>query len=261
MKIGIIGIGVMGEAILRVLRAKDRQSQIFIFDKDPQKSQRLARIYHVRADNQKTLLARAEIVILAVKPQDFPKLAEQIANKINKDTIIVSIAAGMKIKKIQKLFVHQRVVRIMPNLGLAVNQGIGAWLTASAMNQNDKAKVKRLLDMLLENFEVKNENVIDAVTAISGSGPAYFFFFAQSLAQAALAVGLTASQGRRLVKKTLLAAAHLQTGQEYADLIKKVASKKGTTEAALKQFQKFHLAKIIESAVKAAYQRAKELSK
>ena len=147
----------------------------------------------------------------------------------------------------------------MPNLGLSVNQGIAAWI-AMGLSNVEKKKAKKLVSLFSENFEVKKESIIDSVTAISGSGPAYFFVFARGLELAAKALGFSKVESRILVSKTFLGAAALQKNQDYNKLISHVASKKGTTEQAIKSFSNNSLDKIILQAVKAAQKRAREIS-
>jgi pyrroline-5-carboxylate reductase len=242
----------MGKPIAKTLAAKYR---VYVCDRNPDK----ARIAGVIFDAGFKNLDKADYVIVAVKPQDIPALANDIGKKINSSAILVSIAAGVKINKLQKLFGIKKVVRVMPNLGLLVGQGIAAW-RSMGLTKREKQKVKKLLNQLTSNFEVKKESDIDAVTAISGSGPAYFFYLAQALQKTAINLGLSLNMARKLVEKTFLAAAILQRGKNYQELIKQVTSKKGTTEAALKVLNKNHMDQIIEQAVKVAQKRAKELS-
>lgn len=244
----------MGQAIGNAL-AKTKGLKIFAYDKNRNKVKAAAGVSFARLD----ALEKSDVIIVAVKPQDVLALAGQLLGKIGPQTILISIAAGLPIKKLARLFRHKKIVRMMPNLGLAVGQGIAAWKSAG-LSPRDKKAAKYVLNSITENFEVKNESLIDAVTAISGSGPAYFFFFAGALMSSAKSLGLDSAQSRRLVEKTLSAAAELQKGADYGELIKKVRSKKGTTDAALKVFQKRSADKIIAQAVKAAFVRAKELS-
>ncbi len=244
----------MGQAIARALVKNKSLAKIFISDRRPFKLSE-----GIRPDRAFNNLASAGFVMLAVKPQDLAVLAEEIKGKLNPKSLLVSIAAGVTIKKLRKLFAVKKMVRVMPNLGLSVGQGIAGW-TSAGLNNIEKQKVKNFLSLFTENFEVKKESDIDAVTAISGSGPAYFFYLAQALQNAAVNLGFPPTLARKLVKKTLLAAGTLQRGKNYQELIKQVASKKGTTEAALKVLNKNHIDQIINQAVKAAQKRAKELS-
>lgn len=248
----------MGKAIAKALSATNKQNKkIYISDRDKAK----AKAFGIAGnDNDFKHLTLADYIIIAVKPQDLSELAGQICGKISKHCVLISIAAGVSLQKLAKFFKHNKIVRVMPNLGLSVGQGIAAYKTVG-LSKIEKSKVIKLLSEFTENFEVKNENLIDAVTAISGSGPAYFFYLADILVKTAMQMGLGKTEARRLVEKTMVASAFLQKGQEYGLLMKKIASKKGTTEAALKIFNNKHTPEIIKSAVRAAFLRAKELSR
>ncbi len=255
MKVLIIGFGNMGRAIGQAL-AKSRGFKVFACDSNRNKIKGVVGVSGAVLDDVK----KYDIIILSVKPQDILTLAGQIGGKISQRSILISIAAGVPIKKLTLVFHHRKIIRMMPNLGVIVGQGIAAW-KAVGLSSRDKKLVRRILDAFTAHFEVRDENLIDAVTAISGSGPAYFFLFAEFLAASAKKLGLTAEQSRLLATKTLSAAAKLSENGNYQELINQVASKKGTTEAALKVFNKRHLDKIIGQAVQAAFKRAGELSR
>lgn len=273
MKIFLIGFGNMGRAMARALRGLPAQAgakparaghaggsgyEISVASKDGL-SDMTALEHSVTIDNSYSSLKNAEIIILAVKPQDLSALAEEVKEKIGEHAIIVSIAAGVTIEKIKKLFGREKIVRVMPNIGLSVGEGISAW-KSFGLSSPDLEKAQALLNDLSENFEVVGEGDIDAVTAISGSGPAYFFLFAQALEKSARALGLNEKQARVLVEKTLSASASLQKGKSYEELISAIASKGGTTEAALRVFNERQLSQIVEDASKAAYNRARKLN-
>ena len=243
----------MGTAIAKTLA--ERGQKVFVYDKNYFKAAALAKTKNIVAQKNLKNLFQADFVILAVKPFHLADLNI----RVNPSAVLISIAAGVKISKLQKLFGHKKVVRLMPNLGLSVGLGIAGWKSAG-LSSKEKAAVKQVLDKITENFEVKNEKQINSVTAISGSGPAYFFAFALALQKAARALGFNAKQARMLAEKTFLAAAALQSGREYQDLINQVASKKGTTEQALEVFKKSRLEQIVLKAAIAAQKRAREIS-
>ena len=247
----------MGGAIAKALAKKGQK--VFVYDKNFAKAKFLGKAAKIFADLNVENLFKADFIILAVKPYHMTEAADDVRGKIKSSAIIISIAAGVRIFKIQKIFGHKKILRMMPNLGLAVGQGIAGWTSAS-LNNREKAVSKKLLNLITENFEVKNENQLDAVTAISGSGPAYFFQFAAGLEKAAKDLKFDKITARRLAEKTFSAAAALQVGQGYDQLIKQVASKKGTTERAIKSFQTSNLNRIVKKAVTAAHKRAKEIS-
>ena len=259
MKIFVIGLGNMGEAIVRRLASLKSVYDIYAADKNISKLQKSEREYGTKSDSSYTDLDNADFIILAVKPQDFESLATEIKDRISKNAILLSIAAGVSISKIQKLFGHDKIVRAMPNIGLRVEQGITVWKSAN-LGAEDTENAKKLLSDISGNFEAKSEDLLDAVTAISGSGPAYFFYLAQALEKSAVNLGISAEEASQLVRKTLSAAAALQDDKSYDELIKEVASKGGTTEAALKTLEAQGFALAVEKAVRAAEARAKEIS-
>ena len=254
----IIGAGVMGSAIAKALANKGQK--VFVYDRTYAKAKALAKGKKIIADKNFEHLGKAEMIIVAVKPQDVPSLALEIKGRFRSSVVIISVAAGVKIAKLQQSFRHKKVVRVMPNLGLSVGLGIAAWKSAG-LSRKEKLAVRKLFNQITENFEVNNEAEIDSVTAISGSGPVYFFYFAAALQKSAKALGLKTTLAKKLVAKTFSAAAQLGQGQDYQQLINQVASKGGTTAAALKIFEKRHLDEIVKDAARAAYTRAGELSK
>jgi len=246
----------MGQAIATAIFKK---AEVVVFDHDSG-LKKIAQKRGLQWLGNFSFINGADVVLVAVKPKDIAELSEKISGFLNKKTILISIAAGTSIKHLSSVFSHSKIVRVMPNLSLTVGQGIAAWKSAG-LPFADKKSVKRFLDLWTENFEVSEEEIIDKVTAISGSGPAYFFLLAWSLQQAAINLGFNQKQSRLLVEKTFSGAALLQSGQEYEALIKKVMSKKGTTEAAFGVLKKYHFDKIVKEAATAAYKRAKEISK
>ena len=241
----IIGYGVMVKAIAKTL-SKDSSIKIFAVDVEKKDI---------------SGIKKSDFIILAVKPQNAPEAIKQFRNYgINKKTILISIMAGVQIKKLLHLSGHKKIVRMMPNLGLSVGAGIAAWKKVGLSKMESK-KVKNFINKITENFEVKNEDIINKVTAISGSGPAYFFLLADCLIKASKNLGLTENESRKLVEKTFLASAVLGKDSDYTLLLRKIASKGGTTEKALKVFKNKNFEKIVLKAVQSAYKRAKELSK
>jgi pyrroline-5-carboxylate reductase len=241
----IIGFGTMGKAIAKTL-LKDSSIKIFTVDIDKKNT---------------SGIKKSDFIILAVKPQNAPEAIRQLRGYgINKKTILISIMAGFPIKKILHLSGHKKIIRMMPNLGLSVGAGIAAWKKVG-LSKSEIKKAKNFINKITENFEVKDEDTINKVTAISGSGPAYFFLLADCLIKAAKNLGLKEDESRKLVEKTFLASAMLGKDSDYSILVNKITSKGGTTEKALKIFKNKNFDKIVLEAVLAAYKRAKELNK
>jgi pyrroline-5-carboxylate reductase len=253
MNVFIAGFGNMGKAIAGNLLSTNKY-KIYASNRSNKSLPS-----GIIKDKAYLFLGKADYVIIAAKPQDIPELATNIKAKLNSKSILISIAAGISLKKLSSLFEHKKIIRIMPSLTLTVGQGIAAWKSEGVTGE-EKKKIKALLNRITENFEVNDENLIDAGSIIYGSGPAYFFLLAHHLEQASLNLGLSRDQSRKLVEKTFLGSALLQPGQHYADLIKKIASKGGITEAALQVFKNKKLDKIINQAVQAGFKRTKELN-
>jgi len=244
----------MGSAIAKTLAKKGQK--VFVYDTSFTKAKALAKGKNIFADKNLENLSKADFIILAVKPYHVSDLN---LGAVKTSAVVISIAAGVTLAKLQKLLGHKKIIRTMPNLGLLVGQGIMAW-KSSGISGKEKLEAKKLLDKISENFEVVKESQIDAVTAISGSGPAYFFLLAWCLEQSAKKLGFNPAQSRMLVEKTFHGASALQSGKAYEELIKQVMSKKGTTEAAFGVFKKAGLDKIVNQAAQAAFNRAKEIS-
>ena len=257
MNIYVIGAGTMGNAMIKQLaRARWR---IFVYTRTVKKIRNAFSAKHVMIVNDIRQIHDAQVVLVCVKPQDLSAVGKMIAHKLHPSAILVSIAAGVKIKQLKKIFKHKKVVRLMPNIGILVGKGIAAWI-ASGLTKRERYALYRFLHAISENIEVHRESEIDTVTAISGSGPAYVLYLTQTIQESAEKLGLSKVVARQLTEKTLSAAAELQSGAAYQDVINRIVSKKGTTEAALNVFKRQGLKRIIFNAIKAARHRSEELS-
>lgn len=207
-------------------------------------------------------ISTCRIMILAVKPQDFRELAPSLKALIHKDCVILSIMAGTEMAFISAELNHQNIVRAMPNLPVAVGMGMTAFACSPHLSPEQIREVESLLAATGKTLYLKEEEQLNAVTALSGSGPAYFFYFVKSLADAGISLGLDQEVASILVRQTMLGSFHLiNNGQKTLDeYIASVASKGGTTEAALKTFDERGMNDTIRQAVYNAGKRAKELS-
>ena len=162
-KVTILGFGNMGKAIAGALREHDKNIEIFSVDlKKPSEA------------ILKREMANSDYMILAVKPQDAKGAISEVRDFISPDMIIISIMAGIKISKIKNYTGSTKIIRMMPNIGLSLSEGIAVW-RQSGLNKKEVFELKKFIDKITDNFEVPGEDMIDKVTAISGSGPAYFF--------------------------------------------------------------------------------------
>jgi pyrroline-5-carboxylate reductase len=254
--IGIIGSGNMGKAI--ALRVNQR---IIISDVDRSRLH-FARTRRIGiAEDNIVLVKCAGVIIIAVKPQDIIKVLEEI-KPYSKSKLIISIAAGVRIALMERILGKVRVIRVMPNMPALVGKGISAITRGKFATKKDMDMAHRIFSSIGEVVELE-EKFMDAVTALSGSGPAYYFLFTAMLERAGQAIGLKKELARRLARATFIgsAASASATNLSMQDFIKKVASKGGTTEAALKAFKQEGLEHILKKAVKAAANKSKQLAK
>ncbi|MBL7092180.1 MAG: pyrroline-5-carboxylate reductase [Candidatus Omnitrophica bacterium] len=262
MKIGIIGCGNMGQALLRGIIAKGYISKgnILVSDKDRKKA-KLARLRFkvgVSGSNSE-LIKKCGVIICAIKPQDVDAVLQDALLPLE-GKLLISICAGLTTRRLEKRLGRVSVVRVMPNMPALVSLGISAISSGKYATARDKKVAVSIFSCIGEVVEVK-EQLMDAVTAISGSGPAYFFYLVQKLIEAAKELGIPGHIARRLATKTALGSAVLMNQCKASPQIlrKQVSSKGGTTEAAFNVFRKKGLDKILVLAFKAAAKRSKEM--
>lgn len=208
-------------------------------------------------------LSNADIVVLAVKPQFFSEMAEKAKSFIGPDQVLVSIMAGVKAKVIGSLLGNDKVVRAMPNTPCMLNKGVTGFYVTEKANTPVLKDVVSILESTGKAVKVEVEDQIDAVTAISGSGPAYFYYFIQQMTEQGKALGLTEKVAIELANTTMAGAYHMieaKGSKTIQELIDAVTSKGGTTAAALNSMYENGVGERIQNAVKAANDRAGELS-
>jgi len=260
MKIGIIGFGNMGEACARALAEKCKVC-VFIYDKDRKKTRNKKNFCICR--NIEELIKNVEVVILAIKPQDAGDfLIQAKAHLLQKSPLFISILAGISTKAFEKHLGGVRVIRVMPNVAAKVKESVSFICKGKFSKKGDLKIAEEIFSSLGETIEVK-ESYLDKVTSISGSGPGYIYYFMDCLYGSAITLGFSKAIARKMVINTFLGAASLAKagGSDFKTLIKQVASKGGTTQAALEVFEKNNLKSLINKAVGAAHLRAKQLSK
>ena len=259
-KIGIIGGGNMGEAIIA---SSIKRFFIHISESDPKRREYLRQSYKLIPYDIPRLAQISDIIVLAVKPQDIVDVLKELAQVIRKETLVISIAAGITSSLIEKILGKKlRVIRTMPNMPALIGEGITAVCAGKYAQSTDVELACRILSSLGKTVVVEEE-LIDAVTAVSGSGPAYVFLFMECMIKAARSLGLKEELAANLVKQTFSGSVNLlmKKNMEPGVLRSKVTSKGGTTQAALKVFDKSKIDKIIEKALLAAKKRAKALSR
>jgi len=241
-KLCIIGLGNMGQAIFDAL--EDGSFEIVGCD---------------RGDDLNNKTSECDAALVAVKPQDFNELATglDLSGKL-----IISIMTGISVGKIQEALGADKVVRVVPNLPLKVGSGVSGWYASDEVSGDEKETVSTILKSFGTEVEIDNEDDINKVTALSGSGPAYYYYMNRALRIKALEMGFNEEQARKLVGGTFLGAAKLLEESEDCSgkLISKISSKGGTTEAAVNYLDEKKVDDILGDAVEAAYKRAKELN-
>jgi pyrroline-5-carboxylate reductase len=259
-KVGIVGTGIIGEALIEVLlRSGLSRESLFIAEKRQERRDEIINKYGVSEIEDYGSL---DAILLAVKPQDFMATLETISDSLSASPLIVSFAAGIKIKSIEeKLGKGSRVIRVMPNTPMVMGRGMSAMSLGSSVNTSDQNWVKEFLSKAGEVIVV-NESLQDAVTATSGSGPAYYFAFTEAVVGAARRLGISQADAVTLASQTLIGAALMveKSGKELKTLRENVTSPNGTTAAALKSFADSALEELVFQAMKAAHDRSIELS-
>lgn len=265
-KIGIIGCGNMGEAIFsRLARTIDKSTSLMVSEMDADRRSQIQDKYKIIVEIDNSYLVKySDVVIIAVKPKDFDKiLREEICCGISKDKLIISIAAGITTGYIESIVGKDvPVIRAMPNMPAVIGEAITSISPGTSASEENMKLAREIFSKIGDVIEV-DEGLVDSITATSGSGPAYFFYFVEALIESAEGLGMDSKTARKVILKTVLGSAKLLDilKEEPSDLIKRVASKGGTTEAAIKVFEKKRLKNIIKDACREAQKRSKALSR
>jgi pyrroline-5-carboxylate reductase len=259
MKIAFVGCGNMGEAVLAGIH---RQHTCYACEPRAARQTALKKKYRVAFGMLADVVRAADAVILAVKPQDFPDVLAEMRRLPLGRKLVVSIAAGVTTALIErKLGAGVRVVRVMPNLPAMAGEGMSGLCRGKNATARDAALAKGFFDAVGKTIVVP-ERHLDALTAVSGSGPAYVFLFAECMMEAARKLGFTKKDARLLVYQTLTGSIRLlaQSNEPASVWRQRVTSKGGTTQAAMDVFLAKDVGGLFTSALKAARDRAKELS-
>lgn len=261
--IGFIGVGVMGSSIIKSLLLQSMTSdQICIADKSQVKLDQIKSQYQVEIKEITAIGKSCDVIFLAVKPQDLADVLNDLKQTIKPETLVISIAAGKTIKFIEdQLQTNNPVIRAMPNTPTQIGKGISA-ISAGEKVSRDELKIAMELFATTGEVVVVTEDKIDAVTALSGSGPAYFFYFIEAMVKAGVELGLTDEIATKLAIETISGSAAMlkESNLDAVTLRKNVTSPKGTTAAALQVFSDSDLESIIFKAMAAARNRAQELA-
>ena len=263
MKITFIGAGNMSEAIISGVLKEGVFSAKDIRASDPliERRNHMRGTYGVEiGDNNREAVEGVDIVLLAVKPQIFSSVWEDLKEAISSSTLIVSIMAGITSETIA-CDTNFRVIRVMPNTPSLVGRGASGIAMGKTANEDDMGIAEKIMQSVGVSVRVKEEQ-LHAVTALSGSGPAYIFYLIEAMMQEAIDLGLDEDTARLLCVETVGGAADLFANSKDSakSLRNKVTSKGGTTAAAIKAFEDKDMKSIIAGAMKSAYKRSLELS-
>ncbi len=263
MKIAFIGGGNMATALVGgLIKRGVPGTDIYVIDTNESKRTRLTEDFGIQTGaSLNEALSEYEVVVLAVKPQALKECAYQLAPYL-KDQLVISVAVGVRAADISRwLNHHKRIVRAMPNTPSLIGQGVTGATTFNH-DKADRELAQQVLEPAGEVIWLENESQIDALSAVSGSGPAYVFYFIEALERAAHELGFNDSQSRQMALKTFAGAVQLalQSDESPGQLRERVTSKGGTTAAALNSFNQNQVKEKIVSGTFAALARAKEMS-
>lgn len=261
MKIAIIGFGNMGQTYANSFMSSGfvGASDILVLNKmavDEKYSFGIDAVNFFTEPNPK--IFESDILILAVKPQDFKQLAVEIKPFLNPEHVVLSVMAGISIEAMQRELGVAKIVRSMPNIPTQIGEGMTVFCASNVVDRKELFIVQNLINTTGKSIYIEKEEMLNAATAVSGSGPAYVFYFMQAIIASAVTLGFSPSEAEFLVSQTFSGSVQLQNRSKLSneDWIQRVASKGGTTEAALSVFNKELLQEIIRLGIAAANRRA-----
>ena len=263
-RIAFIGAGNMAASLIGGLRAKGLDAaQIRASDPGAETRARVHAEHGIElfADNAQAIDG-AEVVVLAVKPQMMKAVCEALRPHLTAQQLVVSIAAGITCASMAKWLGEQPIVRCMPNTPSLLRQGVSGLYATGAVTEAQRQQAQELLSAVGLALWLENEQQLDAVTAVSGSGPAYFFLLIEAMTAAGEKLGLPRDIAAQLTLQTALGAAHMAVASDVdaAELRRRVTSPAGTTEAAIKSFQAGGFEALVETALGAAAHRSAEMA-
>jgi pyrroline-5-carboxylate reductase len=263
--VGFIGAGNMGEVLIRGLiqSGKIDKTDIIAGDANPERLEYISKTYGIRTTASNTeLVESASIVIIAVKPQNIDDLLEELSSSSHENHQFISIAAGITTEKLAKKMHHKSgIIRVMPNAPASVLAGIAAIYPGRNITPADLQRAVSIFECVGRTVIIKNEALMDVVTGLSGSGPAFVFLMIESLSDAGVQLGISRKESSLLAAQTVYGAAKmlLETGKHPSELKDIVATPGGTTFAGLKSLEKGNFRSTVMDAVEAAAVRSREL--
>lgn len=264
MRLTVIGGGFMGEAIVdqAIARGIAQPDEVHVCEIHAARREYLATRYKVTAsDGYHPLHERVDALVLAVKPQDFPAVAERLRHHIAPEQLIVSIMAGVRMQHIGDALLRHHVVRVMPNLAAVVGEAFSIWTATEEVTAEQRETVRTLLQTWGREMYTSDEKLLDIATAVSGSGPGYVMLLLEALIDGAVHIGLRRDVATDMVVQTVLGATRWvqATGRHPAELRGQVASAGGTTVEGLLALERRAVRAAIIEAVIAGYEKSRAL--
>jgi pyrroline-5-carboxylate reductase len=265
--VGVIGAGNMGEILIRGLiqSGKVKSSDIVASDANTERLDYIEKNYKVKtATSNQEVVQKASIVIIGVKPQNIDDLLNELSSSSHEGHLFISIAAGVNTDRIAAKMHHKSgIIRVMPNAPASVLAGITALHPGRNVSPDDLKRAISIFDCVGRTVVIRNEALMDIVTGLSGSGPAYVFLLIESLSDAGVQLGISRKESSLLAAQTVYGAAKmlLETGKHPSELRDLVATPGGTTFAGLKSLEKGNFRSVVMDAVEAATARSRELGK
>ncbi|MGH7691170.1 MAG: pyrroline-5-carboxylate reductase [Candidatus Dormibacteria bacterium] len=262
--LGVVGVGVMAEAMIARLLGRGLVAPERLLCSHPraQRARDLAVRYKLTVVSDNTEVARrADILVLAVKPQLLPSVLDELSRALRAKTVVLSIVAGANTASLASRLSHPAIVRAMPNTPAQIGAGVSVWFATPEVSPAAKSKVRTLLSALGLELEVDDERQVAMSTAVSGTGPTYAFLFSESLVEAAVHLGFPRHLARRLVLETLRGSIEfaIESGEHPAQLRDMVTSPGGTSAEALAALERGRFRTVIGDAVWAAFRRTLQL--
>lgn len=266
LRIGIIGPGAMGEAIIGGVIRQELVAPDQILVSHPREDRRreLATRYGVQASPDNRVAAEwGQVVIFAVKPQQLKRVLPPLRGALRDEDLVISIVAGVTIAAFAEALDHPAVVRSMPNTPAIIGEGMTVWTAGPEVSERQRGWARTILGALGRELFVDSETYLDMATAINGTGPAYFFLMMEAMIDAGVHLGLSRRIAEELVYQTMLGSVRyaMQSGAHPAQLRNAVTSPGGTSAAALSELERGGMRTVLADAIWAAYRRSVELGK
>lgn len=259
-KIGFIGAGNLATSVIKGLKQSGAPFDILAYDIQREKTQELAALYGVRPAGLADIVRAADIIVLAVKPKDIKSLLSEAAGYDLKHKLIITVAAGVPLGVYEQMLPETAVVRVMPNTSCAVLESVTGMVRGKAVSDDQAQSAEQIFGAVGKVLWVEDRE-INALTAVSGSGPAYFYLLTELMALAGVELGLPPEKAQFLAAQTLVGAGRMmaESGKSPQELREAVTSPNGTTDAAITSFRAGNLGHSVHKAMLACHDRAEEM--